>query len=54
MMKKVLGFGLLMAAISGTCLAGLATVPELDPASGTAAIGLIGGALLILRARRKK
>ncbi len=29
-------------------------VPEIDPATGAAAVGLIAGAVLIMRARRKK
>jgi hypothetical protein len=29
-------------------------VPEIDPATGASAVALIGGAILIIRARRKK
>jgi hypothetical protein len=43
-----------LAGVAGFALAGLSTVPEIDAASGAAAIGLIAGGLLILRARRKK
>lgn len=51
-MTRVLGFGLLVVSLAGTALAG--TVPEIDGASAPAAIGLIAGAYLILRARKSR
>ena len=51
-MRKLIGFALLIAGASLQCMAGLATVPEVDPASGGAAVALITGGLLVLRARR--
>jgi hypothetical protein len=53
-MQKILGLTLLMIGASVSCLAGVIAVPELDPASGGAALALVAGALLIIRARRKK
>jgi len=31
-----------------------ATVPEIDPASGASALALLGGALVMIRSRRKQ
>jgi hypothetical protein len=42
------------AGVAGLALAGRSSVPEIDAASGAAALSLIAGGLLILRARRKK
>ncbi len=53
-MRKLLGFSLLLAGASATCVAGAVPTPEVDPASGSAALTLIAGALLIIRGRRKK
>ena len=53
-MLKLLGFVLLLAAATLPCVAGDVPAPEVDPASGGAAIALLAGGLLILRARRKK
>lgn len=44
------------AAVSraGECVVNIPTVPEIDVAASVAALSLIGGAVLILRGRRKK
>jgi len=53
-MRKLIGFALLIAGASLHCMAGaVAVAPEIDPASGGAAVALIAGGLLVLRARRK-
>jgi hypothetical protein len=53
-MQKILGLTLLMMGASLNCLAGVLLVPEIDPASGGAAIALVVGGLLVIRSRRKK
>ncbi len=53
-MQKIIGLALLMIGASVNCLATIAAVPEVDPASGGAAIALVAGALLVIRSRRKK
>ncbi len=53
-MRRLLGISLLLAGASATCIAGLSPIPEVDPASGGAALTLITGALLIIRGRRRK
>ncbi len=51
-MTKLFGMLLCLAAVSGMAFAGT-IAPEIDPASGAAALALLGGGLLVLRARRK-
>ena len=51
---KSIGFMMLFVGASSAVLAGSFTVPEIDPASGVAALVLLSGGLLVLRARRKK
>lgn len=54
-MRKFVGIGLLLASATGLAFAGgAATVPEIDPATGVGALALLGGALLIIRARRAR
>ena len=50
-MQRILGIVLLMVGASVCGLAAL--TPEIDPASGGSAVALVGGALLILRSRKK-
>ena len=50
---KVLGLMLMIAGLAGTAFAGL-PAPEVDSNSAYAAVTLLSGGLLILRARRKK
>ncbi|MEP7353134.1 MAG: LPXTG cell wall anchor domain-containing protein [Acidobacteriota bacterium] len=52
-MRRLIGALLLVAAVAGQAFAGTNT-PEIDPASGVAALGLLSGGLLVLRARKKK
>ncbi|HLG98306.1 MAG TPA: hypothetical protein VKX49_18465 [Bryobacteraceae bacterium] len=53
-MRKVLALALLFVCTSAYSVAGgIAGVPEIDATSGGAALALIAGGLLILRARRK-
>jgi hypothetical protein len=52
-MQKWLAFTLLMIGVSASCLAAPAA-PEIDPATGGSAIALVTGALLMIRARRRK
>ncbi len=52
-MRNVLGFAALFLGVAGFAFA-VPGVPEIDPSSGTAAIALLSGGLLILRSRRKK
>ena len=52
-MRRLIGALLLTAGIAGHAFAGF-TAPEIDPASGVAALGLLSGGLLVLRARKKK
>jgi hypothetical protein len=52
-MTKWVGMSLLLLSVSQLAIAG-PTVPEIDPSTGVSALALLGGALLVLRARRKK
>jgi hypothetical protein len=53
-MRNMLVFFTLMGALSIPLLALPPSAPEIDAASGAAAIGLIGGAILLIRSRKKK
>jgi len=50
-MIRILG---LLVLIAGIAFAGNPTAPEVDATSGAAAIALVCGGLLVLRARGKK
>jgi hypothetical protein len=50
---KFLGLTLLIVGAAVSCFAAPPQAPEIDPSSGAAALALVGGALLIIRARRK-
>jgi|HubBroStandDraft_3_1064219.scaffolds.fasta_scaffold1013808_1 hypothetical protein len=52
-LTKVWAIGMFAAAFSAVLHAGV-TAPELDPGTVTSACLLIGGAVLIVRANRKK
>ncbi len=54
MIGKVLGMALLLVGASQFVFAGPPTTPELDPATGVSALVLLSGALLVIRARRRK
>ena len=51
---KFLGMALLVVGGSSLAMAGTPNVPEISPASGVTALALVSGALLVLRARRKR
>jgi hypothetical protein len=53
-MQKVLGMALIMVGAASSLLAGISKVPEIDASTGVAALTILGGGVLVLRARRKK
>ncbi len=53
-MKTALGFTMLFVAATGTVFAGGTPAPEIDAATGVAAITLLSGGMLVLRSRRAK
>lgn len=53
-MAKVIGLGMLLLGVAGQMLAGQVTTPEIDPSSAVAAVTLLSGGLVVLRARRRK
>jgi len=52
-MKKILA-SLVLLGLTTSAFAGIPIVPEIDASTATAAIALISGAALVLRARRSK
>ena len=53
-MQKIIGMMLLVVGASAVALAQAAPTPEIDPKSLTSGLALLGGALLVIRASRKK
>jgi hypothetical protein len=54
-MRKSIGFlTLLIGAVGFATAGGLAPTPEIDPATGVAALALLAGAILVIRARTRK
>jgi hypothetical protein len=53
-MSKLFGFSLLLVGAATFAFAGITVAPEIDGASAASAVVLLSGALLVLRARRKK
>jgi hypothetical protein len=51
---KFIAFSLLLVGAANFAFAGGVSVPEIDGASAVSAVALLSGALLVLRARRKK
>jgi hypothetical protein len=51
-MTRILGWTMLVIGAAGSAMAGV-TAPEIDPASGVAALALLSGGVLVLRGRRK-
>lgn len=49
---RILGMAILLASVASFAFA--SPVPEIDGSSAASAVGLLTGALLVLRARRKK
>jgi hypothetical protein len=51
-MRNLTAAVLLMLGTSTVLMA--TAVPEIDPSTGTAAVALLAGAMLVIRGRRKK
>lgn len=52
-MRKLLAYSMVLIGAAVSVQAGN-VAPEIDPSSGVAALALLSGGLLVLRARRKK
>ena len=52
-MARSLGIAIWLATAASHAFAGAVVSPEIDASSGTAAVGLLAGGLLILRSRKK-
>jgi LPXTG-motif cell wall-anchored protein len=54
-MIRAFSMAILVASVAGFAFAGTirVTAPEIDAATGVAALGLVSGGLLILRSRKK-
>lgn len=52
-MYRILAMVVLTVSVAGFAFGGL-PAPEIDASSGAAAVGLLAGAVLILRSRKKK
>ena len=50
---RILGLALILAGIAGSALAGQ-VAPEIDGATASAAVALVAGGLIVLRARKRK
>jgi hypothetical protein len=53
-MRNTIALFLFIGAICSPLLAGDGPAPEIDSTSAAAAIGLIGGAVMLIRSRKKK
>lgn len=51
-MTRFIGLGLLVIGVASFAFAGISS-PEIDANSAASAVALLGGGLLVLRARRK-
>ncbi|MGA3204551.1 MAG: VPEID-CTERM sorting domain-containing protein [Bryobacteraceae bacterium] len=54
LVMKIAGMAFVAIGMSGACMAVQTITPEIDPASGANALALLTGALLMIRARRRK
>lgn len=52
-MVRLLGLSLLLLGVASFALAGGVTSPEIDASSAVGAVALLGGGMLVLRARRR-
>ncbi len=52
-MTKLLGMAVVLVGMASALMAGN-VAPEVDASTGAAALALLGGGVLVLRARRKK
>ena len=50
---RILGLALVIAGLAGTALAG-SVAPEIDGSTASAAVALVAGGLIVLRARKRK
>jgi hypothetical protein len=50
---KATGMALLLAGMGGLLLAIVPVAPEIDPASAASALALLGGAVLVIRGRKR-
>ncbi len=50
---KTLGIAVLLLSFTGAALAAAIDVPEIDGTSAVTGLGLLAGAILVLRSRRK-
>ncbi len=53
-MQKLIGMTLLMIGSAAIALAQAGPAPEIDPASVTSGLVLLGGVVLVVRASRRK
>ena len=53
-MYRLIGLTTLLLGTAAYSLAGAFQTPEIDPAAGVAALVLLSGGLVVLRARRRK
>ena len=53
-MTRTVACAILLAATAGFSLAAVSTAPEIDASAAPAAIGLLAGAILVLRARKSR
>ena len=54
LMMKITGTILLLMGMAGFAFAGQIATPEIDAATGVAALTLLTGALLVIRGRKKR
>ncbi len=50
---RILGLAILITGLAGSAFAGF-VAPEIDGSTATAAIALVAGGLVVLRARKRK
>ncbi len=53
-MKNFANFGLAVLVVTLFASSAFAAVPEIDPATGSGALALLGGAIVVLRGRRRR
>ena len=54
-MVRLIGLGMLLLGLGGQLFGGFpAGAPEIDPSAAVAALTLLSGGLVVLRARRRK
>ena len=53
-MSRLIAFTALLMLSASMAFAGATITPEIDPSAGAGALALIGGGLVVLRARRRR